>query len=220
MSVVLQLLQAIWNQDFQTLMNPHYLGVLYGLLFLVLLLENGLLPASFLPGDSLLLLTGALIAQNVLNPLLALLMLIAGAGFGCWLSYLQGQWLGNTRTVRHWMEQLPGNAHQRVHLLFLQHGLAALMIARFLAFVRTLMPTVAGLSGMDALRFQFFNWLSAIVWVGTICGAGYLISYTPFFIHHKSLMLLLLTLLPLGLLLLGLLGLLFAVLRRYYYSKR
>lgn len=66
MELLTQLLQALWAQDFETLANPSMIGMLYFVLFVILFLENGLLPAAFLPGDSLLVLVGVLIAKGAM----------------------------------------------------------------------------------------------------------------------------------------------------------
>ncbi|STT09424.1 DedA family inner membrane protein YghB [Klebsiella pneumoniae] len=63
MVVIQEIVAALWQHDFAALANPHVVGVVYLVMFATLFLENGLLPASFLPGDSLLLLAGALIAK-------------------------------------------------------------------------------------------------------------------------------------------------------------
>ena len=75
--------------------------------------ENGLLPASFLPGDSLLLLAGAMIAKGVMDFVPTMVILTTAASLGCWLSYLQGRWLGNTKIVKSWLMHLPAQYHQR-----------------------------------------------------------------------------------------------------------
>ena len=67
MELLTQLLQALWAQDFETLANPSMIGMLYFVLFVILFLENGLLPAAFLPGDSLLVLVGVLIAKGAMG---------------------------------------------------------------------------------------------------------------------------------------------------------
>ena len=173
MELLTQLLNALWAQDFETLANPSMIGMLYFVLFTILFLENGLLPASFLPGDSLLLLAGALIAKGVMDFVPTIAILTAAASLGCWLSYVQGRWLGNTQTVKGWLAHLPHKYHQRATCMFDRHGLLALLAGRFLAFVRTLLPTMAGISGLPNRRFQFFNWLSALLWVGVVTGYGY-----------------------------------------------
>lgn len=67
MELLTQLLNALWAQDFETLANPSMIGMLYFVLFMILFLENGLLPAAFLPGDSLLVLVGVLIAKGAMG---------------------------------------------------------------------------------------------------------------------------------------------------------
>ncbi|MGL4859515.1 MAG: DedA family protein, partial [Enterobacteriaceae bacterium] len=85
METMHELILALWHQDFAVLTNPKLAWTLYGILFTILLLENGLLPAAFLPGDSLLLLTGVLVAKGTLNMPLVILVLTCGASLGCWL---------------------------------------------------------------------------------------------------------------------------------------
>ncbi|MCU7714753.1 DedA family general envelope maintenance protein YqjA, partial [Escherichia coli] len=97
MELLTQLLQALWAQDFETLANPSMIGMLYFVLFVILFLENGLLPAAFLPGDSLLVLVGVLIAKGAMGYPQTILLLTVAASLGCWVSYIQGRWLGNTR---------------------------------------------------------------------------------------------------------------------------
>ncbi len=120
----------------------------------------------------MLLLAGALIAKGVMGFLPTLIILTTAASLGCWLSYLQGRWLGDTSVVKRWLLQLPLQYRQRAHTLFVRHGLAALLVGRFLAFVRTLLPTLAGISGLNSIRFQLFNWLSGLLWVGSVVGLG------------------------------------------------
>jgi len=175
-------------------------------MFITLFLENGLLPASFLPGDSLLLLAGAMIAKGVMDFIPTIVILTAAASLGCWLSYLQGRWLGNTRLVKSWLMHLPAQYHQRAWHLFNRHGLMALLVGRFLAFVRTLLPTMAGISGLQNGRFQLFNWLSGLLWVTIVIAFGYGISQVPFIKRHEDQVMAILIILPVALLFLGLAG--------------
>ncbi len=214
METIRELLEALWHQDFQTLSDPKLVWTIYGLLFAILLLENGLLPAAFLPGDSLLVLTGVLIAKGTLSFPLVLIILTVGASLGCWLSFIQGRLLGNTKIVQGWLSHLPPHYHQRTHNLFHRHGLSALLIARFLAFVRTLLPTIAGLSGLSSSRFQLFNWLSGFLWVLILTTLGYALSKTPLFIRYEDELVFGLMLLPLILLVVGLFGSIWVVWKR------
>ncbi|CAI2458663.1 Inner membrane protein YghB [Serratia proteamaculans] len=214
MDVLREIVHALWQQDFIALADPSVIWVVYAVLFTTLFLENGLLPASFLPGDSLLLLSGALIAKGVMAFMPTLIILTVAASLGCWLSYLQGRWLGHTNLVKGWLLQLPAQYHQRAHNLFNRHGLMALVIGRFLSFVRTLLPTMAGISGLNSTRFQLFNWLSAVVWVGSVVGLGYAFSQIPLVKRYESQVMTGLMILPLLLLLVGLLGAMLVIWRK------
>ncbi|MDW8845438.1 DedA family protein [Erwinia sp. MMLR14_017] len=214
MGVLHEIVQALWHQDFAALANPDVIWIVYGIMFTTLLLENGLLPASFLPGDSLLLLAGAMIAKGVMEFIPTLLILTLAASLGCWLSYLQGRWLGNTRLVKSWLMHLPAQYHQRAWNLFHRHGLMALLVGRFLAFVRTILPTMAGISGLKNGRFQLFNWLSGTLWVGILVSLGYAISQVPFIKRHEDQVMAILMILPLVLLCAGLFGSLLLVFKR------
>ena len=81
--------------------------------------------------DSLLILVGVLIAKDTLDFPTTLIVLTAGASLGCWVGYLQGRWLSNTKIVKGWLSHLPPHYHQRAHSLFHRHGLAALLVGRF-----------------------------------------------------------------------------------------
>ena len=196
MELLTQLLNALWAQDFETLANPSMIGMLYFVLFMILFLENGLLPAAFLPGDSLLVLVGVLCAKGAMAFPQTVLLLTIAASLGCWVSYIQGRWLGNTRIVQNWLSHLPAHYHQRAHHLFHKHGLSALLIGRFIAFVRTLLPTIAGLSGLSSARFQFFNWMSGLLWVLILTTLGYALGKTPVFMKYEDQLMSCLMLLP------------------------
>ena len=117
-----------------------------------------------------------------------------------------GRWLGNTRIVQNWLSHLPAHYHQRAHHLFHKHGLSALLIGRFIAFVRTLLPTIAGLSGLSSTRFQFFNWMSGLLWVLILTTLGYALGKTPVFMKYEDQLMSCLMLLPVVLLVFGLIG--------------
>ncbi|RLM20567.1 hypothetical protein BIY29_14985 [Brenneria alni] len=214
MDIIKELLHALWQQDFDLLADPKLVWTIYVLLFLILFLENGLLPAAFLPGDSLLILVGVLVAKGTMNFPFTIVLLTTAASLGCWVSYIQGKWLGNTRIVQGWLAHLPAHYHQRAHQLFHRHGLSALLVGRFLAFVRTLLPTIAGLSGLNNARFQFFNWMSALLWVLILVSLGFALGKTPVFLKYEDELMFFLMLLPLALLFIGLFGSLFVLWRK------
>lgn len=216
MAIFKELLHALWQQDFDVLSDPSIVWAIYAILFAILLLENGLLPAAFLPGDSLLILVGVLISKGTMNFALTIVILTISASLGCWLGYLQGRWLGNTAIVQTWLSHLPAQYHQRAHRLFHRHGLAALLLGRFIAFVRTLLPTIAGLSGLSNTRFQIFNWLSGLLWVLILTVVGFTLGKTSLFRQYEDELMLCLILLPLVLLIFGLVGSLIVLWRRHH----
>ncbi|MDC9605395.1 DedA family protein [Xenorhabdus griffiniae] len=219
MEIVTDLIYALWHQDYETLANPSLVWAIYILLFTILFLENGILPAAFLPGDSLLILVGVLIAKEAMSFPITLVILTTGASLGCWIGYLQGRWLGNTKLVQGWLSHLPAHYHQRAHNLFHRHGLSALLVGRFLAFIRTLLPTLAGLAGLKNGRFQIFNWLSGFLWVIILTTLGYALGKSPLFRQYEEYLMSFLVLLPVGLLLIGLIGSLTVIWRKKRANK-
>ncbi|XKM13615.1 DedA family protein [Orbaceae bacterium ac157xtp] len=220
METIISLYRAFLDMNISVLSDPNVLWILYAMLFVVLLLENGILPAAFLPGDSLLFLTGVLISLDVFHFGLINLVLILGAGLGTWLGYLQGLWLGNTKIVRGWMDHLPAKYHQKSQILFHKYGLHALFIGRFIAFVRTLMPLMAGLSGLHSKRFHIYNWVSATLWVFLVVGLGYLFGLTPLFKEYQKEFMSFLMLIPVILLVLGLIASIWLVIKRRLATKK
>lgn len=206
MEVLREIVLALWNHDFLKLSNPEVLWVIYTVLFVIIVLENGVLPAAFLPGDTLLILSGALIAKGVLEFVPTVLLLTTAASLGCWLGFLQGRWLSDTKIVKRWLSQIPHEYHDKANQMFHKQGLYALLVGRFLAFVRTLLPVLAGLSELSHRRFQLFNWLSGLLWVGIIVTLGYALNQIPFVKQHEQIVITILMILPVILLVGGLIG--------------
>ncbi|WGO84110.1 DedA family protein [Arsenophonus apicola] len=206
MQVLNEIVMAIWYHDFAKLINPDILWIIYAVLFTIIVLENGILPAAFLPGDTLLILSGALIAKGVLSFIPTIIILTIAASLGCWLGFLQGRWLSDTNVIKQWLKQIPQEYHDRANRLFDDQGLYALLFGRFLAFVRTLLPVLAGLSTLSHRRFQLFNWLSGLLWIGIIVSLGYAINQIPFIKRHENIVMNILIFLPILLLISGLIG--------------
>jgi len=219
MAVIQDIIAALWQHDFAALADPHIVSVVYFVMFATLFLENGLLPAAFLPGDSLLVLVGVLCAKGAMAFPQTVVLLTIAASLGCWVSYIQGRWLGNTRIVQNWLSHLPAHYHQRAHHLFHKHGLSALLLGRFIAFVRTLLPTIAGLSGLNSARFQFFNWMSGLLWVLILTTLGYALGKTPVFLKYEDALMSCLMLLPVVLLVFGLIGSLVVLWKKKHGSR-
>lgn len=205
------ILHALLAHDLGALSQPGMEWGIYGILFAAIFLESALLPAALLPGDSLLLLAGALVAKGILPfwPALGLLVIATGAGYH--VNYLLGRWLGHTRLMQKWLTRVPDQYHQRAHRLSERYGPLALLVGRFIGFVRTLLPLLAGISELRQGRFLFYSWTGAFLWIGTLMMAGEALTTIPFFRQHESAGMTLLLVLPLLLLVMGVAGSLIAV---------
>jgi membrane-associated protein len=163
--------------------------MVYVTLFTIFFSETGLVVMAFLPGDSLLFVAGVVSASpgaqaKGLNVHLLVPVIALGAVLGNTLNYYIGAWLGKKvydGTIG-WIDQ---TALMRTHVFFEKHGGKTVMIARFVPVVRSFAPLVAGASGMDFRKFQFFNVVGAGVWVVSLVYGGYLFGNVP--IIHKNL---------------------------------
>lgn len=144
----------------------------YGILFLIVFCETGLVVMPLLPGDSLLFVAGALAAQGVLQVHGLAAMLIIAAILGDSLNYAIGKRFGHVIAGPNsrWVKQ----AHiQRTHAFFEKHGGKTIIVARFMPIVRTFAPFVAGIGEMSYYKFITFNVIGAVLWVTCFVYAGY-----------------------------------------------
>ena len=107
------LAHAFMHQDLATLSDPKMVFMVYVVLLTFLVLENGFIPTAFLPGDTLLILTGVLIYQGVL-PMAVVPLLIMATFVGTWLGYMQGRFLGHTRMYHRLMSHLDDKHKEKV----------------------------------------------------------------------------------------------------------
>ena len=149
---------------------------IYAILFLVVFVETGLVVMPFLPGDSLLFVVGAMAGAELLSLPWVLGLLTAAAILGDQCNYFIGRHFGqrllnaNTR----WFNR---QAYDQAHAFYERYGSITIVLARFLPFIRTFAPFVAGVADMDRRRFTLFNFLGAFIWVWGICIAGYLFGH-------------------------------------------
>jgi membrane-associated protein len=147
----------------------------YALLFAIIFCETGLVVTPFLPGDSLLFVVGALAAAGGMHIGLVIALLIAAALCGDNVNYWIGRWSG-TRLFNRWINP----AHlKRTHDFYERHGGKTIIIARFMPIVRTYVPFVAGLGAMPYGRYLAFCVAGALLWVGSLCTAGYFFGNIP-----------------------------------------
>ncbi|CAL1329202.1 DedA family protein [Candidatus Providencia siddallii] len=209
----------ILDQNYIILYNSSLIWMIYLILFIILFIENGILPAAFLPGDSLLILVGVLIAKNILNYPLTIFILTLGTSLGCWFGYIQGKWLSNSRLIKKWFTNLPKNYHYRAYNLLYKHGLLSLLIGKFLPFIRTLLPIIAGFTKLKLKSFQIFNLLSGFLWVLILTFIGYSFYKSQLFQQYEYRITNILILIPIILLIIGFLGSIAFFIKKNIYSK-
>lgn len=156
----------------------------YGLLFLVVFAETGLVITPFLPGDSLLFAVGALAARDALDIALASFLLASAAILGDTLNYAIGHFLGPRILVAEgrtgfWDRVLNRKNLDRTHAFFERYGGKAVVLGRFVPIVRTFVPFVAGAGSMRYSSFLTYNIAGGIAWVAICVGAGYAFGNVP-----------------------------------------
>lgn len=156
-----------------------YGGWVYALLFLIIFVETGLVVMPFLPGDSLLFVVGALCGVGLMSLPLAMLLLTLAAFLGDQTNYSIGRYFGPK--VFGWQNSRWFNrdAFDRTHAFYEQYGGITVVVARFMPFLRTFAPFVAGVAEMTRSKFSAYNVGGAVLWVGALTLAGYLFGNLP-----------------------------------------
>lgn len=152
----------------------------YAILFAIIFCETGLVVTPFLPGDSLLFVAGGLAALGGMNVHLLVVLLVAAAILGDAVNYAVGRYLGRHLFTDRTSRFLNPRHLERAHAFYERHGGKAIVIARFVPIVRTYVPFVAGMAEMSYPRFAFYNVAGALLWVLSLCYAGYFFGNLPF----------------------------------------
>jgi len=151
----------------------------YALLFVIVFTETGLVIWPFLPGDSLLFVTGALAAAGNMDIGLVMGVLIAAALTGDNVNYFIGRWVG-PRVFHYEQSRWFNPAYlARAHAFYERHGGKTIILARFVPIVRTYVPFVAGVGSMPYARYIGFCVAGAVIWVVSLCSLGYFFGNIP-----------------------------------------
>lgn len=180
------MLLAIWDQDFNQLAALHSVGLLITCLMIILFLESSFVFMP-LPGDSLMLFAGGLVAIGVLKPEVTLIYLPLVAGVGSLLAYLQGRALQGTAFMSYLQRMLPEQSLPRAAGLLSRHGFLAMFSSRFVPFVRVLTPMMMGMGKLPLLPMGIASFASAFLWTQVLSLLGKGMMSVPFFIHHQEL---------------------------------
>lgn len=158
----------------------------YALLFAIVFVETGLVVMPFLPGDSLLFVVGALCGAGLMSLPLAMAVLLAAAILGDQCNYAIGRYFGPK--VFQWEQSRFFNkrAFDAAHEFYEKHGGITIILARFMPFIRTFAPFVAGVAAMTRSRFTAYNVAGGVIWVVGLTLAGYLFGNIPFVQQNLS----------------------------------
>jgi membrane-associated protein len=158
----------------------------YALLFAIVFVETGLVVMPFLPGDSLLFVVGALCGAGLMSLPLAMTLLVIAAILGDQVNYSIGRYFGPR--VWQWEQSRFFNraAFLQAHNFYERHGGITIILARFMPFIRTFAPFVAGVAEMTRSKFTFFNVAGGLLWVVGLTTLGYVFGNLPWVQQNLS----------------------------------
>jgi membrane-associated protein len=174
MDILINLLDFILHVDKHLELFVQSYGVwVYALLFLIIFVETGVVVMPFLPGDSLLFVVGAMCGVGLMSYPLAVGLLLAAAILGNQSNYTIGRYFGPK--VFAWEDSRWFNkkAFDQAHAFYEKYGGITIVAARFMPFLRTFAPFVAGVAQMTRRRFTLFDVMGGSLWVGGIVTVGY-----------------------------------------------
>ncbi len=158
----------------------NYGGWVYALLFVIIFVETGVVVMPFLPGDSLLFVVGAMCGVGLMNYPLVLGLLFVAAVAGNQSNYTIGRFFGPK--VFQWEDSKFFNkrAFDQAHDFYERYGGITIVAARFMPFLRTFAPFVAGVAQMTRAKFTLYDVTGGALWVGGLVTVGYFFGNMPF----------------------------------------
>lgn len=187
MEVLLTLVDFILHVDVH-LQNfvQNYGAWVYALLFLIIFVETGVVIMPLLPGDSLLFVVGAMCGVGLMDYTLSVSLLLAAAILGNQCNYTIGRYFGPK--VFGWEDSRLFNkkAFDKAHAFYETYGGITIVAARFMPFLRTFAPFVAGVAEMTRSRFVFFDVLGGFLWVVGIITIGYFFGNIAWVKEHMD----------------------------------
>ena len=175
--------------DFVLHIDKHLQGLaleyglwLYGILFLIIFAETGLVALPLLPGDSLLFAAGSLAStpHSSLSPHLLFILLSVAAVLGDTVNYWIGHKLG-PKVFHYENSRFFKRKHlERTHAFYEKYGGKTIILARFIPIIRTFAPFVAGVGAMSYHKFIVYNLIGGVLWVALFIYSGYFFGQLPF----------------------------------------
>ena len=197
MEIILSLFSFITHLDAHLAELIRDYGVwIYAILFAIVFIETGVVVMPFLPGDSLLFIAGAFAAQGEMSLTVLMVSLVAAAVLGNTTNYWIGRYFGPR--VFQWENSkfFNKNAFDKAHAFYEKHGAITIIVTRYLPFLRTFSPFVAGVAAMTHGRFQFYNITGGLLWVVSLSLAGYFFGNIPVIKTHLTLIIIALIVIP------------------------
>jgi membrane-associated protein len=191
------LIDLFLNLDKNLAIVANQWGVwIYVLLFAIIFVETGFVVMPFLPGDSLLFVAGALCAVGGMDLYVLMALLTTAAILGDALNYSIGRFIGNK--VFSWEDSRWFNrkAFDQAHAFYEKYGPITIVLGRFMPFIRTFAPFVAGVAHMRYPIFAFYNVIGGILWVCSLTALGYWIGEHPWVKANFSLVALAMIIIP------------------------
>jgi membrane-associated protein len=216
MEIIQQLIDFVLHIDKELAFLVAQYGIwVYGILFLIIFCETGLVVTPFLPGDSLLFVAGTLaaIGENHINVHLMVLLLIAAAILGDASNYFIGKFFGEKLFSNPNSKIFKQSYLEKTHSFYEKHGGKTIILARFVPIVRTFAPFVGGMGTMTYARFFSYNVIGGIAWVSLFMYSGYFFGGLEFVKNNLSLLII-------AIIFVSLLPGVFEVLRQKVKSKR
>jgi len=180
--------QHIIKLDFSWFFE-NYSSAIYIILFVVIFVETGLVAMPFLPGDSLLFTAGIFAASGELNLSYLLILLLIAAVLGDNCNYWIGRKIGlRVFQLKFRSKPIVNKKYlDQTELFFVKNGVKAIIMARFVPFVRTFAPFAAGIGKMNYNRFFLFDLLGGFLWIFSLTLAGYLLGEVEWIRKHIDL---------------------------------
>ena len=170
--------------DFVLHIDTHLDGIIrdygtwtYAFLFLIIFCETGLVVTPVLPGDSLLFAAGAFAARGSLDLMVVFVLLAVAAILGDTVNYSIGHYLAPR--AQRGFRFIKKQHLDRTHAFFEKHGGKTIILARFMPFIRTFAPFVAGIGAMDYRRFIVYNVAGGLLWISLFVFGGYFFGTIP-----------------------------------------
>ncbi len=189
MDLLAQFIDIVLHLDKHLILLVQEYGLwIYAILFVIVFGETGFVVLPFLPGDSLLFVAGAVAAIGGMDLTVLMVVLIVAAVLGNTVNYTIGRVFGERIVAAGRIPFLKPSAVIATQIFYEKHGGKAVVLSRFMPLFRTFVPFVAGMANMGYSRFTAFNVAGAVIWVVSLCVAGYLFGNVDFIKKNLSLL--------------------------------